>query len=59
MRDEKHGFRTKHITYLQAACFVKRITRDFGEKRLIGAVFLDVVNAFHTVMMASSTSYRF
>jgi hypothetical protein len=31
------------------ARFVERITRNFGEKRLTGAVFLDVAKAFDTV----------
>jgi retron-type reverse transcriptase len=34
---------------LQLACLVERITRNFGEKRLTGAVFLDVAKAFDTV----------
>jgi len=31
------------------ARLVERITRNFGEKRLTGAVFLDVAKAFDTV----------
>jgi hypothetical protein len=34
---------------LQLARLVERITRKFGEKRLTGAVFLDVTEAFDTV----------
>jgi hypothetical protein len=34
------------------ARLVERITRDFGEKRLTGAVFLDVVKAFDTVWIS-------
>jgi hypothetical protein len=34
---------------LQLALLVERITRNFGEKRLTGAVFLDVAKAFSTV----------
>jgi len=34
---------------LQLARLIERITRNFGEKRLTGAVFLDVVKAFDTV----------
>jgi hypothetical protein len=42
---------------LQLARLVERITRNFGEKRLTGALFLDVAKAFDTVgSMASSTS---
>ena len=33
---------------MQLAHLVKRITRNFGEKRLTGAVFLDVAKAFDT-----------
>jgi hypothetical protein len=46
IRDEQFGFRPKHSTSLQLACLVDRITRNFGEKRLTGAVFLDVAKAF-------------
>jgi hypothetical protein len=49
MRDEKFAFRPKHRTSLQLARLVERITRNFGEKRLTGAVFLDVAKAFDTV----------
>jgi hypothetical protein len=46
LRDELFGFRPKHKTSLQLARLVERITRKFGEKRLAGAVFLDVAKAF-------------
>jgi retron-type reverse transcriptase len=49
MRDEQFGFRPKHNTSLQLARLVERIARNFGEKRLTGAVFLDVAKAFDTV----------
>jgi hypothetical protein len=49
LRDEQFGFITRHSTSLQLARHVERITWNFGEKRLIGAVFLDVSNAFDTV----------
>jgi hypothetical protein len=42
LRDEQFGFRPRHSTSLQLAHLVERITRNFGEKRLTGAVFLDV-----------------
>jgi hypothetical protein len=42
-RDEQFGFRPRQSTSLQLACLVERITRNFGEKRLTGAVLLDVV----------------
>jgi len=49
LRDEQFGFRPRHGKSLQLARLVERITRNFGEKRLTGAVFLDVVKAFDTV----------
>jgi hypothetical protein len=48
MRDEQLGFRPKHSTSLQLARLVERLTRNFGEKRLSGAVFLNVAKAFDT-----------
>jgi hypothetical protein len=48
MRDEQFGFRPRHSTSLQLARLVERITRNSGEKRLTGAVFLDVAKAFDT-----------
>ena len=47
--NEQFRFRPRHSTSLQLACLVERITRNFGEKRLTGAVFLDVAKAFDTV----------
>jgi hypothetical protein len=49
MRDEQFGFRPRHSTSLQLVRLVERITRNFSEKRLTGAVFLDVAKAFDTV----------
>jgi len=49
MRDEQFGFRPRLSTSLQLAHLVEKITRNFGEKWLTGAVFLDVANAFDTV----------
>ena len=46
MRDEQFGFRPRHSTSLQLTRLVERITRNFGEKRLTGAVFLDVAKTF-------------
>jgi hypothetical protein len=48
VRDEEFGFKPRHSTSLQLARLV-RITRNFCEKKLTGAVFLDVVKAFDTV----------
>jgi hypothetical protein len=49
MRDEQFGFRPRHSTSLQLARLVEKITRNFGEKRLRGTVFLDVAKAFDTI----------
>jgi len=49
LRDEQFGFRPEHSTSLQLARLVERITRNFGEKRLTGAVFLDVAKIFGSV----------
>jgi hypothetical protein len=49
LRDEQFGFRPRHSTSLQLARLVGRITRNFGEKRLTSAVFLDVAIPFDTV----------
>ena len=38
-----------HSTSLQLDRLVERITRNFGEWRLTGMVFLDVAKAFDTV----------
>jgi hypothetical protein len=47
--DEQFGFRPKHSTSLWLARLVERVTRIFSEKRLTGAIFLDVAKAFDTV----------
>jgi hypothetical protein len=49
LRDDQFGFRPKHSTTLQLARLVDRVTRNFGEKRLTGAIFLDAAKAFGTV----------
>jgi hypothetical protein len=49
MGDEEFGFRPRHSTSLQLGRLVERITRNFGERRLKGAVFLDVAKSFDTV----------
>jgi hypothetical protein len=48
MRDEQFGFRPKHSMSLPLTRLVERITRNFGEGGLTGAVFLDVAKAFDT-----------
>jgi hypothetical protein len=49
MRDKQFGFSTS----LQLARLIERITRNFGKKRLTGAVFLDVAKAFDTIWIDS------
>ena len=49
MRDKQFGFKPRHSMSLQLARLVARITRNFGEKRIRGAFFLDVAKAFNTV----------
>ena len=49
LRDEQFGFRPTHSMSLQLARLVERITWNFGEKRIIVAIFLDVAKAFDTV----------
>jgi hypothetical protein len=49
LRDEQFGFRPRHSTSPQLAPLVERITRNFGEKRLTGAAFLEVAKAFDTI----------
>jgi hypothetical protein len=48
MQTEQFQFRPRHSISLQLARLVQ-ITRNFGEKRLTGALFLDVAKAFDTV----------
>jgi len=49
MQDEQFGFRPRPSTSLQLARLVERITRNVGEKRIKGVVFLNVAKAFDTV----------
>jgi hypothetical protein len=42
LRDEQFGFRPRHSTTLQLARLVERVNRNLDERRLTGAVFLDV-----------------
>jgi hypothetical protein len=48
-RYEQFGFRPKNSTLQQPARLFERVTKNFGEKRLTGAGFLDVAKAFDTV----------
>jgi hypothetical protein len=57
MRDEQFGIRPRHSTSMQLAHVFEIITRNFGEKRLTGAVFLDVTKvSIPSVSMVSFTS---
>jgi hypothetical protein len=49
LRDEQFGFRPKHNTSLKLARLIEKVSRKLGERRLTGAVFLDVAKAFDTV----------
>ena len=49
IRVEQIGFRLRHSTSFQLARLVERITRNLGENRLTGAVFLGVAKSFDTV----------
>jgi hypothetical protein len=61
--DEQFGFRPKHSTTLQLAHLVERVNRNFDERRLTSAVFLDVAKAFDTVwvkgLLSKITLYNF
>jgi hypothetical protein len=49
LRDEQIGFQLMHSTTLQPTYFVEIVIRYVDERRLTGAVFLDVAKAFDTV----------
>ena len=49
LRDDQFAFSPRLSTFLQLVRLVEKITRNFGEKRFTGVVFLDVHKAFHTV----------
>ena len=49
MRDKQFGFQPKHSMSLSLAHLTEKITRNFGEKRLTGVIFLLVAKAFDTV----------
>ena len=49
LKDEQFVFQPGLSTTLQLAQLVERIKRNFDEKRLTGAVFLDVAIAFDSV----------
>jgi hypothetical protein len=47
--DKQFGFRPRHSTTLQLARLLERVNRNVDERRLTGAVLLDVAKAFDTV----------
>ena len=47
--DEQFGLRPKHSTTLQLARLVEILVRNFDQKRLTGAIFLNVTKAFDSV----------
>jgi hypothetical protein len=49
LRDEQVGFRPRHSMTLQLARLVERVNRNFDERQLTGAVYLDVAKTFDTV----------
>ena len=49
LRDEKFGFRPGLSVTLQLARLVERVKRNFDQKRLTDAVFLDVAKAFDSM----------
>jgi hypothetical protein len=49
LRDEQFGFRHRYSTTLQLTRLVERVNRNFDERRLTGAVFLDMAKAFDTI----------
>jgi hypothetical protein len=49
LRDEQFGFRLRNSTALQLGRHVEIVNRNFDERRMTGAGFLDVAKAFHTV----------
>jgi hypothetical protein len=49
LKDEHFGFRPGHSTSLQLARLEERITRNIDEKKLTGAVSLDVAKVFDIV----------
>ena len=51
IREEQFGFRPRHSTSFQLARLVERITRNLGENRITGAVFLGMAKSFNTILI--------
>lgn len=47
--DEQCVFTPKHRTRLQLAGLIERVSRNFGRRKLTGAVFLEFAKTFDTV----------
>jgi hypothetical protein len=56
VHDKQSVFRPRHSTALQLARLVDRCNINFDERRLTGAVFLDVAKAFYTVRVKVSST---
>jgi len=50
VRNKQFGFRPKHSTELQLTHFIEGVCRKFGEKRLTGAVFLNVAKVIDCLL---------
>jgi hypothetical protein len=48
LRDEQFRFRPRQSTTLQLVRFIEKVNRNFDERRLPDAVFLDVGKVFDT-----------
>jgi hypothetical protein len=51
LHDEQFEFRPRHSTMRQLARLVERVHRNFDERRLTGAVFLNVANSLDTIQV--------
>jgi hypothetical protein len=49
LRGGQFGFRPKHSTVPQLTRLVEKVSRNFNERKLTGAVFVDVAKAFTSV----------
>ena len=49
LNNEQFRLKPQNGTALQLARSIERVTRDFGEKRLTGDIFVDVVPAFDAI----------
>ena len=47
--DEQYGFRPKRSTILAIFTFVKKVTEEINQRKLVGAIYLDFAKAFDSV----------